>query len=239
LDEKTIFVFILYFTENVVDKDYMTNQFNYIMDNEPSIKGFKTGTRKKERFGFYPSCSISQRNSMDRVALIGDSDCWTIPAGWGMTFILQNYKIYAENLNPLIKSDTLSAKDLNSIVSFNDRKRFEILTDRLVLHFLAHATPDLIDKFTLSIFDTLGGRQLEIMFCLQLTEKEAIGTMKMVLKQFSFKELASVFSIKDLPLIIATTIEFLKLCIVDFFNKLTGKQPEEGGFEFEEGASDV
>jgi flavin-dependent dehydrogenase len=234
LDDKTVFVFILYFAQKVVDKDYMKAQFDYILNSQESIKSFKAGKAVKERFGYYPSNSLSQKNSVDNVALIGDSGCWTIPAGWGMTFILQNYKIYSKNISKLIKENKLSAKYLNEAVEFNQKQEFQIVMDKLVLHFLAYAEPKLIDKFTKTVFDSFGGKQLEIMFCLQMSEKQALKILKEVLSKFSAEELISIFKKKEDYLLILKMIkEFCEAEIVDTFLKLLKKKEEEAGFEFQ------
>ena len=234
LDDKTVFVFILYFAQNVVDKDFMENQFEYIMKNEESIKSFQTGKYKTERYGYYPSNSLSQKNSVDKVAIIGDAGCWTIPAGWGMTFILQNYKIYAENLSKLLEENRLDSKELNRAVEFNEKQEFQILMDKLVLHFLAYAEPKLIDKFTKTVFNAFGGKQLEIMFCLQMSEEQALKTFKEIITKFSAKELFSIFKKKeDYLLIIKTAKEFCEAAVMDEFLKLFHKKEEEAGFEFE------
>jgi len=234
LDEKKIFVFILYFCEKTIEKDFMKNQFDYILQNEESIQSFKRGTVSKERFGWYPSNGLSQQVAIDKVAFIGDAGCWTIPAGWGMSFILDNYRIYAENINTALLENKLDAKTLNQAAVFNEKQKYEVIMDKVVLHFLAFAPPNLIDRFTKTVMDHLGGEQLEIMFCLQMSEGQAIQMLKAVLTEFKPQELFAVIkSQQDYLLLLEVAKDFCEATIVDGFHKFFCKQQETAGFEFE------
>lgn len=234
LDEKRIFVFILYYCKNIVEKDYMKNQFNYILREEESIKAFQQGKLIKERFGWYPSNGLSQRIARDRVAFIGDAGCWTIPAGWGMSFILNNYKIYAENIGKALKKDELDQNTLNKCTLFNQRRKYEIVMDKVVLHFLAFAKPQIIDRFTKCVIDAFGGGRLETMFCLQMNERESIETLKVVLKEFNLKELFPIIKDEnDYLLLLDVAKEFVESGIVDKVRKFLGIEEESAGFEFE------
>lgn len=233
LDEKTVFVFILYFCENKIEKDFMKNQFNYILQNEASIRSFRQGKLTKERFGWYPSNGLSQKNALDRVAFVGDSGCWTIPAGWGMSFILNNYQMYAENISKALICNELDQKTLNAAATFQIKEKYEIVMDKLVLHFLAFAIPEQIDKFTKIVMDNFGGERLEIMFCLQMTEQQSIETLKVLLKEFHLSELAAVLKNEsDYHLFLDVAEEFVKTAVVDAVREMFGKKAEEGGFEF-------
>ncbi len=233
LDEKTVFVFILYYCDEIIDKDFMQNQFETILKNETSISTFTKGKKSKERFGWYPSSGIVQKMSKDRMAFVGDSGCWTIPAGWGMSFILQNYKKYAENISENIVKDKLNARELNKAVTFNTKEKYEILMDKLVLHFLSYAKPELIDKFTKTVFEAFGGERLEIMFCLQMSKKESFQTMLIVLKKFKLKELFGIFhNFKDYILILEVIVLFMASSFIDLVRKIFRIKPENAGFKY-------
>lgn len=233
LDEHRVFVFILYFCNEVIDKDFMQNQYNYLINNDKNLTMFREGTKETERFGWYPSAGINQNISKDRLVFIGDSGCWTIPAGWGMSFILQNYKLYAKNINKSLKENKLDKKSLNKASHFNTKERYEILADKLVLHFLSYAKPDFIDRFTRCIFDNLSGKMLEIMFCLKLSRRDIFRTLKVVLKEFSIKELLSIFKLKDYALVIHIALEFSMSWILDLVRILFKLPEEEAGFKFQ------
>lgn len=234
LDERTIFVFILYFCQSTVEKDFMKNQFDYILHNEESIQSFRQGQLVKERFGWYPSSGLSQAIAVDRISFIGDAGCWTIPAGWGMSFILENYKVYVENISKALRRNKLDKATLNKATAFNERKEYEIILDKVVLHFLAFATPPLIDRFTKVVMDHFGGKRLETMFCLQMNEKEAIEILKVVLKEFKLKELFSILKNENDHLLLLNLVkEFAESAIVDEFRELFGKEKEDAGFQFE------
>lgn len=234
LDEKRVFVFILYFCQSTVEKDFMKNQFDYLLHNEESLLSFHQGRLVKERFGWYPSSGLSQAIAADRVAFIGDAGCWTIPAGWGMSFILENYKVYAENISKALKADKLDRQTLNKATAFNERKKYEIVLDKVVLHFLAFATPELIDKFTQVILEHFGGERLETMFCLQMNEAESIEILKVVLKEFELKELLSVLKNEnDHLLLLNVAKEFMESAVIDEARQFFGRKEETAGFEFE------
>lgn len=233
LDDKTVFVFILYFCGELIDKDFMKSQFEFLVKNDKSIETFKEGKEQTERFGWYPSAGINQKNSKDRIVYIGDAGCWTIAAGWGMSFILQNYKVYAKNLSKNLKNNHFSKKDLDKACSFNTKEKYELLMDKLVLQFLSYAKPRLIDKFTKTVFDAFGGERLEIMFCLRMSRQESVETLKVVLKKFTFKELFSIFKEpKEYILIIQVALEFFKSLIIDMIRKIRGQKSEDAGFRF-------
>lgn len=233
LDEKTVFVFILYYCDEIIDKDFMKNEFDYILKNEESIKSFRQGRPAKERFGWYPSAGVDQRNAGSRTVHIGDAGCWTIPAGWGMSFILQNYKVYAENISDTIKSGDFSARSLNRAVHFQVKEKYEILMDKLVLHFLSYAKPQLIDKFTKTVFDAFGGARLEVMFCLKMSRKESLQTMRAVVKKFSLRELFGIFHrVSDYLLVFQVLCLFFGSWLTDSIRGLFGLKPQEAGFRY-------
>lgn len=234
LDERRIFVFILHFCQSTVDKDFMKSQLEYLLCNEESIQAFRRGQIVKERFGWYPSSGLSQKNALDRVAFIGDAGCWTTPAGWGMSFILENYRVYAENISQALQAETLDRATLNQAVSFNEREKYEIVADKLVLHFLAFATPELIDRFTKVIMSQFGGGMLEIVFCLQLNQAQSIEIVKAVLHEFKPNELFSILKNEDdYHLLLDVVKEFAETEIINDFRKFFGKKELTAGFEFE------
>jgi flavin-dependent dehydrogenase len=234
LDGKTVFVFILYFCKKTLEKAYMKRQLDDILQNQASVKAFKAGKKERERFGWYPSSGLSQKIALDRIAFIGDAGCWTIPAGWGMSFILNNYRIYAENIKNALLQDELDGESLNKAVCFNEKKKYEIVMDKVVLHFLASASPSLIDRFTRCVINAFGGGKLEMMFCLEMSEHDAIVLLKVILQEFSPHELFSVIKKEqDYLLLLEVAKDFAETAIIDGFKKFFGKRQEEAGFEFQ------
>ena len=145
----------------------------------------------------------------------------------------QNYRKYAENISKNIKENKLSARELNKAVTFNTKEKYEILMDKLVLHFLSYAKPELIDKFTKSVFDAFGGERLEIMFCLQMSKKESLETMLVVMKKFKLRELFGIFhNFRDYILIIEVMFLFVVSSLIDVFRKIFGIKPENAGFKY-------
>ena len=233
LDEKHVFVLILYFFNDLVTKDYMKNSLNYLVQTEDTIASLKTGKIVKDRFGWYPSAAISQQISKDRMAFIGDAGCWTIPAGWGMSFILDNYAEYAERISKALNENKLDKNTLNDAAKLNVRQKYEVLMDKVVLHFLSYAEPNIINKFTKIIKDKFGGGMLETMFCLQMTEEQAVETMIEIWKNFTWQDLRSVHLPKeDIWMIGEAAMYFGESFINTMTRKLFGLKPERTGFEF-------
>lgn len=233
LDEKRIFVLILYFLDEVVTKEYMKTTLQNLIQYEDSIKAFKSGKIVKDRFGWYPSAAISQQISKDKIGFIGDAGCWTIPAGWGMSFILDNYVKYAERINKALNEDKLDKKTLDAAVNLQIREKYEILMDKVVLHFLSYAKPNIINKFTKIMKDKFGGGMLETMFCLQMTEEQAIKVMIEIWKNFTWEDLRSINLPKeDIWMIGEAALYFGESFINTLTRKLLGKKPEKTGFEF-------
>lgn len=234
LDEHTVFVFILFFAPQTVEKSFIKNTLDDLLQRDPDLQMFAGGRIARERFGWYPSGGLSQRQAKDRIAFIGDAGCWTIPAGWGMSFILQNYRQYAATISRLLAVDALDAQQLNEAATFTVRQRYEISMDKVVLHFLAYADSALIDRFTRTMLDAFGGEMLETMFCLQLDEQQSIAALKQVLQSFSLSELAEILRREQEPeLLLEVLAEFAESALIDGLRRLFGEKPLAAGFSFQ------
>ncbi len=234
LDEKTVYFFILYFHREKASKEFMIDQFNNIMKNTEEMAPFVEGKWNRERFGWYPSMGISQSIAKDNVAFIGDSGCWTIADGYGMSFILNNYVEYSKNLSHILKGTDLSAKQLNRATAFNIRQRYQVLLDQVVLDFMSYATPTLLDKFTNIMFTYTKGKMIEEMFILKLNEKDCVTLLLKILKVFSWKELFSVVNAgMDRRLLVKVSIEFVKVLFVNGFRKITRQKALDMGYTFQ------
>ncbi len=233
LNKNKIFVFIFYYSDKMIETRFLKSQFHYLINNVEACAQFKTGRLVKERYGHYPSGGIDQQIARERIAFTGDAGCWTIPAGFGMGVILQNYKRYAAELASLIAADNLSAKALNTLTRWYTKEKYEILMDKLTLHFTLYALPASLDKFTKLIFNNFGGEMMETLFLLRLSEKQAIAIIKVVLANFSPRELLTIFKTKeDLLLIMEVAGEFCEATVKDLFEKAFGHKIQEGGFKF-------
>ena len=84
-------------------------------------------------------------------------------------------------------------------------------------------------------FNKSAGKMIELMFCLDLTEEEAIENLKQVFKAFTLKELHSVFKDKgDYELLLEVGKEFIETSIIDKILSFLGFKTEKLGFEFKE-----
>ncbi len=160
LDEHTSFPMVLYLRRSKVNIDVMRAQFEHIIDKENLGRPFRVKSKrvltdgnlrskhiKEIKYGWYPSGGLSQGLAKDRVAFVGDAGVWTTPCGWGMAFILTNYKKYATGIAGQVKADCLDAKTLKSYVKMAGWERLQMVVDQVAAHFLSHVPPHLIDKF--------------------------------------------------------------------------------------------
>lgn len=234
LDDKTIFFFILFFHQEIATKDFMRDQFNNIMKNTPEMKPYIHGEWTRERFGWYPSCGLSQQIAVDNISFVGDAGCWTLADGYGMGFIMNNYVEYSRNISHILKKGNLKAKELNKATVFNIRQKYQIILDQLVLNFMSYAPPHLLNKFTNSMFRYHKGLMIEKVFILQMSEKEAISLLLKMLREFKISELLRVVNNgMDKKLILKTGWYFLLSSWSVIWRKLLFRKQLEMGYAFQ------
>lgn len=195
LDSNTSFPLILYLREEVVAREKMEPVFHHVLRNEASTANFHDVEIKELKYGWYPSASVSQELARERVIFAGDAACWTTPCGWGMTFILNNYRNFSAKLDEALRNDTLSRSHLSSIPHFRFRERSEIVLNSLMTHFLSNASAPLLDRF-IELFNPLSEHHVDPLYCekiftLDITTEEVRQVMGTVLKAFTLKELLS------------------------------------------------
>lgn len=206
LDEDHSFALIMYLRRDKVEHDHMKAEFLQILRHEEDTAGFRDedGAVHLEEFkwGWYPSGGLTLRVSRDRVDFIGDAGSWTTPCGWGMGFIMANYKDYARKLSQLLRKDKLNRRSLEKLVKPRHYQRAEILANRIAMHFLANAKASQLDKF-IEIFNNVDPILCEKMFTLQIAPRETFTFLRAALKQYSFWELWNVIPTRDYPDLLA------------------------------------
>ena len=161
----------------------------------------------------------------DRVVFVGSAGCWTSPCGWGMSYIIANYKKYAAHLGKAIQQDkldqangvkrkSLSKKSLASIVDLSARAKYQVLLDQVATHFLAFSTSNELNAF-IRLFDPNGEMgdkgplMCEKLFTLTITEKEASSMLGIIIKNIGIKSLIDGMPKRDYPLVLLLVIESL------------------------------
>ena len=196
------FPLILYLRNTKVSKEVMKAEFDHILRKESTTEPFHDTKIVERKWGWYPSGGISQKVAADHVAFIGDAGCWSTPCGWGMAFILRNYKGYARKLaGALAKegrmgTDALSKHALQEMVNLGIHDVSQVLLDRIAARFLSHAPAHLIDEF-IKLWG-LGKDQVPFIMCEQLFTLSIphLSAMKValtVLKRFPKSELVKIF----------------------------------------------
>ncbi len=225
LDENTAFVFIFYLGKNRIPHEDMKRVFTHCLREEGSTAEFHDTIITEEKHGWYPSGGPhSQHVTGDRVTFVGTAGCWTSPCGWGVSFIVANYKKYAERLIEAVNNDQLSQKDLNSLISLSTRSKYQVLLDQIATHFLSFATADQLNDF-IRLFDPngplgdAGPMMCEKLFTLTITEHEAIDFLKQVLTGVGGRELAKNIPKEDYLLLLELVEKGVEVAVVDAINK--------------------
>ncbi|MGR3220237.1 MAG: NAD(P)-binding protein [Candidatus Anammoxibacter sp.] len=217
-------IFILFLREHKMDKETMKDIFNNIMGNEDTTKIFKKFIKKDEIYGWYPSDllnswlkiaggilngSLAPQLSEDRIAIVGDAGCWTTPCGWGMSFILNNYKRYSKNLSKLLEKDTLDKDSLNKLTEFDDDTNLQFLVDNFVTLLLSYLPADELDEFLL-LLEEIGYIYIEKVFSLVLDYDDAKSIVFRILYKYKVDFLKGILP-KDNRSFIDDLAKFFKL----------------------------
>ncbi|MBI5179760.1 MAG: hypothetical protein HZA04_10940 [Nitrospinae bacterium] len=239
LTADTSFPLILYLRKEKMDKDYMDKEFMHILRQEASTAAFHDVEIDELKYGWYPSGGLTQRVAADHVAFIGDAGCWTTPCGWGMGFILNNYRIYAKHLANSINNKRFDAASLTNIPDLKVHDKYEILFDKLMTHFLSNAPAEMLDQF-IGFFKIIDPIICEKIFTLTVSQKECLDTLKVFLKHIPAKDLIKVLPREDYITVMEEAKYFVEDAVKDklhgFLDILKGGKPHpalEDGFSFD------
>lgn len=219
LDENTSLCIILYLRKKKMDLDHMKKEFMHIIRDEDSTENFHDIKMEELKYGWYPSGGLTFRLAQDQVAFIGDAGCWTTPCGWGMAFILNNYKQYSQSLIELVKKNKLDKKSLYNLVKLQEYDKFEIIFDQIMTHFLSNASADQLDRF-INFFNIINPIICEKMFTLKINKREIKQVLKVFLKHFELDELAKILPKEDYKLVAELAKFSIITSIQDFIYKI-------------------
>ncbi|MBI5187234.1 MAG: NAD(P)-binding domain-containing protein [Nitrospinae bacterium] len=207
-DENTSLSLVLWLTREMVDVDFMKEVYLRVIREEKDTEPFHDLeiTDKDWRYGWYPSGGLTMRVARDNVAFIGDAGSWCTPCGWGMGFILDNYKGYAKNLIQNINENKLDRSSLENLVSLPVYDQYQTVLNQLASHFLANGTAAQLDKFV-KLFNQDSSVHVdpiicEKMFTLKITESDLKTCINAVLKTFELKELIEILPREDYLLLL-------------------------------------
>ncbi len=226
LDDDTVFIFIFYLRKTRMEADDMKEQFLHVLREEESTKGFHDAVITEWKHGWYPSGGqSSQKIAEDRLAFIGDAGCWTSPCGWGMSYIVANYKQYARHLLPAIEQDQLSKKQLKKLIKLNIHTRSQVLLDQIVTHFLSYASANMLDQF-IRLFHNGGplGDQgpllCEKLFTLTMTDQDIRFMLKNLTGFLDLKEIMHSMHYEDCLLLVELVGEHIETAVLDEIHSL-------------------
>ena len=203
------FPLILYLRDTKVPEDVMKAEFEHILRKEATTKAFHDTKIVERKWGYYPSGGITQAAAADHVAFVGDAGCWTTPCGWGMGFIMRNYKSYARKLKGALQAckvermdnDPLSAHHLRGFVNLGIHDWNQVLLDRVATRFLSHAPAHAINDFVKVWGDGPGQVPFlycEFLFTLSISHPQAVKTAIAVIRKVGLKTLAQLFPPEEL-----------------------------------------
>lgn len=235
LDEKTSYSLILYLMKEQVDLETMKAEYNRIIHTEESTKDFHNLKVSSYRYGWYPSGALSQQIAENRVAFAGDSGCWTTPCGWGMTFILNNYKRFSAGIAECLDNDTLDRDGLLNASLYRTHDKYEIMMNVVATHFLANATTAELDRF-IRLFEIVDPILCEKVFTLKVSQGELLAMIKVVLEEFSLKELCRIIPAVGIKNLLLEAGYFTGDFLFDSIAAMFGSSPlagEDDGFDFD------
>ncbi len=236
LDENTSFSLILFLRKERMSLSIMEKEFKHIVRDEDSTKNFHDMEVQEYKYGWYPSGGLSQRIARNRVDCIGSAGCWTTPCGWGMGFILNNYKQYSRSLIELVKQDKLDMDSLYNLVDMETYDKSQILLNQLITHFLSNASAPQLDKF-IDLFREIDPLICEKIFTLKVTPDELVQVLRVVVKNFDLEDLAKIIPHEDYVHILELTKYSVLTFLKDLFNRVFHRQKpvqESGdGYDFE------
>ncbi len=203
------FPLILYLRDDKVPEYVMEAEFEHILRKEPTTSAFHDTKIVEKKWGWYPSGGISQGLAADHVAFIGDAGCWTTPCGWGMAFIMRNYKSYSRKLKgalqankvSILDNDPLSAHHLRDFVNLGIHDWNQVLLDRVATRFLSHAPAHALNDFVEVWGDGPGQVPFiycEFLFTLSVSHPQAVKTAIAVIRKVGLTNLAKIFPPKEL-----------------------------------------
>lgn len=243
LDERTSFSLILYLRREVMSREFMEPVYNRIIREEASTSAFHGMAVKEIKYGWYPSASVSQELARERVIFAGDAACWTTPCGWGMSFILNNYRDFTARLDHALSADRLGRVELAAIPHFRFRERGEIVLNALMTHFLSNASAPMLDRF-INLFDETSPNHIDPIYCekvftLDITPAEVHTVLAALLKEFHLKELFGILQPDDYKLLVEEAAAYVGESVVEevrhwlHFGGGKAQDPERNpGFDF-------
>jgi flavin-dependent dehydrogenase len=235
LDDRSSFSLILYLCTSRMDKEAMRAEYYRILRNEASTSDFHNLQVTSERWGWYPSGGLSQQIAAERVAFAGDAACWTTPCGWGMTFILDNYRHFSAKIAACLANDTLDRESLLGASHYRLHDKFEITTNVLATHFLANASTDQLDRFIRLFMGEIDPILCEKVFTLKVSQEEVLEMLGAVLKEFSIMELCRLVPAVGLINLMNEVRYSAGDALLDSLKDLFHAHPDtDGGFDFDD-----
>ena len=243
LDRRTSFSLILYLRKETVAREDMEVVYNRIIREEASTAAFHGMKVKEIKYGWYPSASVSQELARERVIFAGDAACWTTPCGWGMSFILNNYRTFAARLDEALQTDSLGREALAAIPHFRFRERGEIVLNSLMTHFLSNAPAPMLDRF-IGLFEPGDANYIDPIYCekvftLDISPEETRTVLGSMFKVFHLKDLLKIVPAADYALLLEESVYYLGQSFVDDVRRWLGENsvaPDNGsrnpGFDF-------
>jgi len=229
LSEDTCLIYVLYLGKERTPLDLAKQVFMHMLREEEATKDFHDVEIIEEKFGYYPSGGIPEKIAKDHVDFIGDAGCWTTPCGWGMAFILDNYKRYARNIINLVKENKLNEHNLNSWVELSVYEKHQFLFDQIITHFLSNGSAQDLDRF-IEFFHVIDPLLCEKVFTLRITPEELKIVLKAFLKHFDLKELINIIPKEDYLLMLDEVKDFLEEYIIE--EVLHIHREKESGYSF-------
>ncbi|WP_156921568.1 hypothetical protein [Desulfovibrio inopinatus] len=240
LDESTSFSFVFYLRKERMPLEFMEKEYMKVIREEPTTPNFHDLEIQELKHGWYPSGTVSsQQIAEDHVVFIGDAGCWTTPCGWGMTFILRNYRHFSQQMHTLLTNNTLDKSSLLSVPHYETHENFEVLLDAIVTHFLSNATASQLNRF-INLFEDIPKILCEKVFTLCITREEVHVMAKAMFKEFDLTELVHILTKEDYCLLLEEARFFAEDTFLEEMQKVFHRHhgsstdiPLSNGYDFQ------
>ncbi len=219
LNETSSFSFVFYLRRQRMPLETMEKEYFKVIRDEAATQNFHGLKVKELKYGWYPSGALSQQLAEDHVVFIGDAGCWTTPCGWGMSFILRNYRQFSSQMGQLLRANRLDKQSLLAVPHYRTHEKYEVLLNTIVTHFLSNATAPELDRF-INLFNRIPKILCEKVFTLTISRAEVQLMIKAMLEEFELMQLVRILPKEDYLLVLEEVKYFAEDALLDDMHRV-------------------
>lgn len=228
IDKRISNPLILYLRPYKMSAERMRAEFLSILRSEDSTAPFHDVEIEEFKHGWYPSGHQYQSFAQHRVDFVGDAGLWTTPCGWGMGFILKNYRAYAAQLSALVRQDRLDKKSLRKLGAHHGKKA-EFFMNALATRFLSYGTARQLDQF-IALFNQVDPLICEKVFTLRASPRDLLRVGWAAIRTIGILPILRVVPLRELPSFAGQFVGMVWQYACEIFWHLLGRKSDDRGF---------